>query len=95
MLLCQVKIRTEVFNLDKRRVKQGDRGWTGENEILCNFDSETTHAHDAHVELDEFAHGLHSEGSNLARVEVGVDFRFFVVFHMVRIVGNYYKRFVK
>mmetsp|Transcript_21396 Transcript_21396/g.33092 ORF Transcript_21396/g.33092 Transcript_21396/m.33092 type:complete len:705 (+) Transcript_21396:1078-3192(+) len=79
VLLLGVEVGSQVINLSDFIIEELNGAGAGKNEVLGDFDSESTEADNDDVHLDKFSHSLHSEGADLARVEVSI--HFLVVFH--------------
>ena len=76
MLVFTVKVCSKIINSHDLSVEKSDALGSSKNQVLGNLYSHTPKSDDSHSHLNELAHRLHSEGSNLPRVQVGVNFRF-------------------
>ena len=76
--LTDVEVGSHVAHRDLSGVIDGHRLGTSKAQVLRCFDTETSHTDDEDLHLDELAHSFDTEGSDLSRVEIGIDFNFFV-----------------
>ena len=74
--LTDVEVGTHVRDAHLSWVIDRDRVGSGEDQILCDFNSEATHTNNENFHLDELAHRFEAESTNLSRVEIGVDLGF-------------------
>ena len=89
VLLLKVEVGTEVLNFHHIGVTDLHGSGTGEDQVLGDLTTETSAADNDNVHFDELAHGLETEGSDLSRVEVGIDLHFLSGFHCMFV----YERF--
>ena len=76
--LTDVEVCSHVVDCDLSWIIDCYRLGTSKAQVLRDFDTETTHTNNEDLHLDELAHCLETKGSDLSRVEIGIDFHFFL-----------------
>jgi len=78
MLLLEIEIAREILNSSHSRVEDIKSTRSSQDKVLSSLNTETSHTNDEDSHLDELAHSLHTEGTNLSGVKVSIDFYFLV-----------------
>ena len=82
MFLFAIKVCSQVVYLGDFWIVQCHRLRSGQNQVLCDFNSEPSEAHDCYLHLDEFSHCFNAEGTDLPGVKVHINFCVWFCFHV-------------
>jgi len=77
VFFLEVEVAREIFNSSDSRIIDIEGTRSSKDKVLSSLNTKTTHTNDKNSHLDELAHSLHTEGSDLSGVKVGIDFHFF------------------
>ena len=98
MVRADVEVATLISDCHSSGIVDLDGFGAGKDKVLGDFDTETTAADNKDIHLHELAHGLETEGSDLARVQVRINLDFFnhcvVCCVFLLKIGYYYKSLI-